>query len=159
MPASELDDISFLGRLSELLSLRIEEQTRDVFRAADIVVPVRSVSLLTALVKVGEASPADLARALGHSHQLVVQKLPTLLKLGLISQHPDPQDARRKLLRPTGKGQDQLARIEECSISIAAAYRTLAEETGDLHAVILETIKALEERPLKERILPLPTNR
>ena len=50
MPAStDLDDITFLGRLSEALSDRIEEQTRPLFDEAGIIVPVRSCSLLTAL--------------------------------------------------------------------------------------------------------------
>ena len=100
MPASTdsstaLDDISFLGRLSEALSQRIEEQTRPLFGEAGIIVPVRSCSLLTALRTAGEASAADLARALGQSHQLVVQKCPALLRLGLITQHADPSDAGR----------------------------------------------------------------
>ena len=60
MPAStdftDLDDISFLGRLSEALSQRIEEQTRPLFDDAGITVPVRSCSLLTALDAAGEAS-------------------------------------------------------------------------------------------------------
>ena len=46
MPAStdistDLDDITFLGRLSEALSDRIEEQTRPLFDEAGITVPVR----------------------------------------------------------------------------------------------------------------------
>ena len=47
MPAStDLDDITYLGRLSEALSMRIEEQTRPLFDEAGITVPVRSCSCL-----------------------------------------------------------------------------------------------------------------
>lgn len=152
MPASpELDDISFLGRLAEALSTRIEEQTRELFDDAGIVIPVKSCSLLTALRQAGEASAAELARKLGQSHQLVVQKCPALLRLGLITQHPDPVDARRKLFRLTDKGAAQMAMLDTYTAGISAVYERLFEETGDTHAVLLKTLKALEDRPLRER--------
>lgn len=157
MPASTdisagLDDITFLGRLSEALSTRIEEQTRPLFDDAGITVPVRSCSLLTALGEAGEASAAELARTLGQSHQLVVQKCPALLRLGLVTQHADPADARRKIFRLTEAGHDQLRRIDAYSVRIGEVYRSLFEEVGDAHGAILRTLKALEKRPLRERI-------
>ncbi|QCB53695.1 MarR family transcriptional regulator [Sphingopyxis sp. PAMC25046] len=156
MPAStdmapEIDDITFLGRLSEALSQRIEEQTRPLFDGAGIVVPVRSCSLLTALNAVGEASAADLARTLGQSHQLVVQKCPALLRLGLITQHADPADARRKVFRLTEAGHDQLRRLDAYSARIREVYRALFEEVGDVHGTILKALKALDARPLSAR--------
>jgi len=151
-PARELDDISFLGRLSEALSTRIEEQTRPLFDDAGIMVPVRSCSLLTALGSAGEASAAELARTLGQSHQLVMQKCPALLRLGLVTQHPDPADARRKIFRLTDAGRDQLARIDAYSVRISAVYRALFEEVGDVHGTILKALKALADKPLSERI-------
>lgn len=147
----DLNDISFLGRLSEMLSLRIEEQTRELFDAAGIVVPVRSCSLLTALGQAGEASAAQLARTLDHSHQLVMQKIPVLLRLGLITPHPDPTDARRKLFRLTDKGREQLARIDTYRLRISEIYRKLFDEVGDAHRIILDTLTALEKRPLSLR--------
>jgi DNA-binding MarR family transcriptional regulator len=157
MPAStdistDLDDISFLGRLSEALSQRIEEQTRPLFDDAGITVPVRSCSLLTALLKADEASAADLARALGQSHQLVIQKCPALLRLGFITQHADPADARRKIFRLTDAGRDQLARIDAYSVRISEVYRALFEEVGDVHGAILKALKALADKPLSERV-------
>lgn len=153
MPASpDLDDISFLGRLSEALSHRIEEQTRAVFDAAGIVVPVRSASLLTALGAAGEASAADLARTLGQSHQLVVQKLPALARLGLIAERSDPGDARRRLFRPTDEGRQQLAALKACRTRIAHAYRRLSDDAGDVHGTIVAALAALDARPLSERL-------
>ena len=158
MPATDastgLDDISFLGRLSEMLSQMIEDQTRDLFDAAGIVVPVKSCSLLTALRQAGEASPAQLARTLGQSHQLVIQKCPALVRLGLVTQHPDPADARRKLLRLTDKGRVQLAMVDAYSENITGVYQRLFEETGDVHAMILKTLQALKARPLRDRAAP-----
>ena len=161
MPAStdhpaDLDDITFLGRLSEALSQTIEDQTREMFDAAGIVIPVRSCSLLTALGQRGEASAAELARALDQSHQLVMQKCPALIRLGLMTQHPDPADARRKLFRLTERGQAQLAMLDTYSDQITAVYQRLFEETGNAHAMILATLKALKARPLRQRAEPQP---
>ena len=150
MPAStDLNDISFLGRLSEALSATIEEQTRVLFDDVGIVVPVRSCSLLTALGQAGEASAAELAQILGQSHQLVLQKCPALVRLGLVTQHPDPTDARRKLLRLTDEGRAQLAMVKTYSEDITGVYERLFEETGDVHAMILKTLRALKEQPLR----------
>ena len=152
MPAStDLDDISFLGRLSEALSQRIEEQTRPLFDDAGITVPVRSCSLLTALEAAGEATAAELARALGQSHQLVVQKCPALLRLGVITQHADPADARRKIFRLTAEGHRQQGLIEAYSARISEVYRELFDEVGDVHGVIRAALDALAQKPLRER--------
>lgn len=152
MPGStDLDDITFLGRLSEALSQRIEEQTRPLFDDAGITVPVRSCSLLTALSEAGEASAAELARALGQSHQLVIQKSPALLRLGVVTQHADPADARRKIFRLTDAGRDQLRRIDAYRVRISEVYRDLFEEVGDVHGAILKALNALADKPLSER--------
>lgn len=152
MPAStNLDDISFLGRLSDTLSVLIEEQTRILFDAAGIIVPVRSCSLLTALEQAGEASAAELAHMLGQSHQLVIQKCPALLRLGLLTQRPDPGDARRKLLRLTDAGHAQMALLNHYTRDIALVYEQLFEETGNVHAMIVKALQALKSRPLRER--------
>lgn len=158
-PSTNLDDISFLGRLSEALSQTIEDQTRELFDAAGIVIPVRSCSLLTALRQAGEASAAELARALGQSHQLVIQKCPALIRLGLMTQHPDPADARRKLFRLTEKGQAQMAMQDRYSDEISDVYRRLFAETGDVHAMILRTLRALKERPLRDRAAKILVSR
>ena len=154
--AADLDDISFLGRLAEALSTRIEEQTRDLFADAGIVIPVRSCSLLTALRHAGEASAAELARTLGQSHQLVVQKCPALLRLGLMTQHADPADARRKLFRLTNEGAAQMALLDRYTAGISTVYERLFEETGNTHAVLLKTLQALEDRTLRERAAAIP---
>ena len=120
-----------------------------VFRSTDL-----KYSSLARLTTTGEASAAELARALGQSHQLVIQKCPALIRLGLITQHPDPADARRKLFRLTEKGQVQMAMQDRYSEEISDVYRRLFEETGDVHAMILKTLRALKARPLRERTAP-----
>ena len=99
-----IDDVAFLGRTVERLSVLIAEQSKAVFDDRGIVIPVRSCSLMTVLAKLGAASASDLARELGHSHQLVMQKIPKLISLGLIRDRIDDEDARRRLFQLTDKG-------------------------------------------------------
>ena len=147
-----IDDAVFLGRAVERLSVLIAEQSKTVFDTMGIVIPVRSCSLMTVLATLGTASAADLARELGHSHQLVMQKIPKLLRLGLVRYRNDDNDARRRLLVPTEEGLSQLAKFEQCTVLIRAAYAGLFAEVGDVRQFVDRAADALNERPLDKRI-------
>ena len=150
--APDIAGVAFLGRLSERLSALIETQTLAVFERMGVVIPVRSCSLMATLAKLEPASAADLARELGQAHQLVLQKLPKLVRLGLVTRQQDKADARRTLFRLTGKGRDQLQRFGLCKDQIASAYEELFTETGNVHALIVRAIDALEKKPLAGRV-------
>ncbi|MED5595312.1 MarR family winged helix-turn-helix transcriptional regulator [Janthinobacterium sp. P210006] len=147
-----IDDAVFLGRAVERLSILIAEQSRIVFDTMGIVIPVRSCSLMTVLATLGAASASDLARELGHSHQLVMQKIPKLLRLGLIQYRNDDHDARRRIFMPTEEGLSQLAKFEQCTVLIREAYAGLFAEVGDVRQFVDRATDALNEKPLDKRI-------
>lgn len=147
-----VDDAVFLGRAVERLSVLIAEQSQVVFDTMGVVIPVRSCSLMTVLATLGTASAADLARELGHSHQLVMQKIPKLVRLGLIQHRNDDDDARRRIFTPTDEGLSQLAKFEQCTVLIRAAYAGLFAEVGDIRQFVDRAADALNERPLKKRM-------
>lgn len=147
-----IDDVVFLGRAVERLSVLIAEQSRVVFETMGIVIPVRSCSLMTVLAALGTASASDLARELGHSHQLIMQKIPKLLRLGLIEYRDDDHDARRRLFAPTAEGLSQLAKFEQCTVMISSAYAGLFAEVGDVRRFVDRATDALNARPLEQRI-------
>lgn len=147
-----IDDVVFLGRAVERLSFLIEEQSQIVFDTMGIVIPVRSCSLMTVLAALGTASASDLARELGHSHQLVMQKIPKLVRLHLIQRRNDKDDARRRLFMPTDEGFAQLAKFEQCMSVIREAYAELFAEVGDVRQLVDRAADALNERPLDKRI-------
>jgi len=153
--AATIDDAVFLGRTVERLSILIAEQSKEVFDDNGIVIPVRSCSLMIVISKLGTASAADIARELGRSHQLVMQKIPKLVKLGLIIQYPDEQDARRKLFKVTDLGAKQLMRFEQCRDRLRAAYEGLFAEVGDLKKMVEQTAEALNRKPLDRRVLDM----
>ncbi|CAN5196349.1 hypothetical protein BH09PSE3_BH09PSE3_01220 [soil metagenome] len=132
----------------------IADQSKAIFDNEGIVIPVRSCSLMTVLSNLGMASAADLARELGHSHQLVMQKIPKLIRLGLIRDGNDENDARRRIFRLTEEGVHQLVKFERCTVIIRAAYEGLFAEVGDVMGLIVRTTDALNERPMEERTNP-----
>ncbi|RJG56313.1 MarR family transcriptional regulator [Sphingobium terrigena] len=147
-----IDDGVFLGRAVERLSVLIADQTKMVFDGMGVVIPVRSCSLMIVLAKLGTASASDLARELGHSHQLVMQKIPKLVSLGLIEHQADQHDARRRIFHLTEEGMMQLAKFEQCTALIRTAYDGLFAEVGDIRQFVDRTADALNEKPLDKRI-------
>ncbi|MEM9495685.1 MAG: MarR family transcriptional regulator [Pseudomonadota bacterium] len=148
----DLDGISFFGRSLETLQELMLEQAVIVFDRAGVVVPPRSCSLLLAIGANDNMSASDLSRRLGYSHQLVLQKIPKLLKLGLIRVRQDEVDRRRRVYSLTEFGVEQAARLEVVLPAFGDAYRELFLEVGDLPAVLARTSQALQRRPLDERI-------
>lgn len=147
-----LDDPVFLGRTVERLSTLIETQSEVIFKERGVLIPVKSCSLMTQLARLEHATAADLARALNVSHQLVLQKLPKLLKLRLITATQDLEDARKKSFSLTATGKKQIEIFIECRDLIKQAYAGLFDEVGDLFSLTNTFVGALEKKPLSERI-------
>ena len=127
---------ALLGKRAEDLSNLIEQQTQPIFDSLGIIVPIKSCSTLLCLQKIEQASLADIARSLEQSHQLVKQKLPKLIKLGLIKQRPDKDDRRRTLYSLTTKGKLQTNKIQTYLIGI------------DVFEAIDLAIKSMQEKTL-----------
>lgn len=143
---------TFLGRLSEQLSELIEQQSAEVFQRAGIVIPVKSSSLMAAIATLGPVSIADLVRALDRSHQLIQQKMPKLLMLGLVSRRPNPDDQRVMLIELTDKGREQLALLDAIDDQFDRAYAEMEADAGPVFDTIGRAIKSLKVRPLSERM-------
>ena len=150
-----LNDPVFLGRAFEQLSTLIESQSEVIFREHGVHIPVKSCSLMTQLARLEHATAADLARALNVSHQLVLQKLPKLQKLGLITATKDLEDARKTSYSLTATGKKQVEIFLDCRDFIKQAYADLFDEMGDIFSLANAFIGALEEKPLIERIRSL----
>lgn len=145
-------DKHFTARLTEELSELIAAQSEDLFRAFGIDIPVKSCSLMLAIRACEPASARTLSDALVRSHQLVSQKLPKLLRLGLIAIEDDPADGRQKLYRLTAEGRAQLARFQDLRRSLENAYDGLERDAGPLSQVLRAAIGALRAQPLADRV-------
>ena len=142
----------FLGRLSEQLSDLIEQQSAEVFKRAGLVMPVKSASLLRAIATLGPVSVSDLVRALDRSHQLIQQKMPKLVTLGLVTRRPDPADQRIILIEITDTGREQLALLDGLAPAFERAYAEMEQDAGPVFDGIRRAIDALKARALVDRM-------
>lgn len=142
----------FLGRISEQLSDLIEQQSAEVFKRAGLVIPVKSSSLLNAIATLGPVSVSDLVRALDRSHQLIQQKVPKLVTLGLVTRRPDPDDQRIIRIEITDRGREQLALLDGLAPAFERAYAEIEEDAGPVFDGIRRAINALKARALIDRI-------
>lgn len=150
------DDVSFLGKNSQDLGNLIGIQMKSVFEAEKIVIPVKSCSIVFMLGHFKEASVVELALSLEQSHQLVKQKVPKLIDLGLIGQKDDPNDGRRKVFFLTGKGRSQLKKFQAFREIASQLVGDLSKEIeSSLFQVISEAISALNKKELLQRYLEL----
>ncbi|MFZ1742116.1 MAG: MarR family transcriptional regulator [Pontixanthobacter sp.] len=146
-----LDERVFLGRLLADWAELIDRQSQQIFDHVGITIPVHSCSLMLGIERIGPASASDIAHHLDRSHQLVLQKLPKLLKTGLLTRTDCPDDRRRKLISLTGAGREQLALLRRWLPHIMESYDDLSDEIGDMHGFIENAIAAMVARPLSER--------
>lgn len=142
----------FLGRISEQLSDLIEQQSAEVFKRAGLVIPVKSSSLLSAIAALGPVSVSDLVRALDRSHQLIQQKMPKLVALGLVTRRPDPDDQRIIRIEITDRGREQLALLDGLAPAFERAYAEIERDAGPVFDGIRRAINALKARALIDRI-------
>jgi DNA-binding MarR family transcriptional regulator len=108
---------------------------------------------LVAIATLGPVSVADLVRALDRSHQLIQQKVPKLVKLGLVTRQPDPDDQRVTLIEITDNGREQLALLESLDGEFIRAYAEMEEEAGPVFDSINRAILSLKSRPLIDRMV------
>ena len=148
----DIDSVTCFGRAIEKFQDVALQQTENVFEQAGVLVPVRSCSLVLAIKTLDNPAATDLAQRLGYSHQLVLQKIPKLQKLGLIVATRDPDDARRRMFALTDLGQTQAELLETVLPAFTVAYEQLFAEIGDINALMARALSAIEARPLQERI-------
>ncbi len=145
---------TFIGKQADDLGQLISVQIKPIYQALGIIVPVKSCSIIHQLQVAEQASVTELAKELKQSHQLVKQKLPRLIKLGLIESRHDTGDKRRIYYRLTSLGEDQAERLNQHSM--AQVYASLsAEINADLYQVLTAAINGLKQKDLLSRFQQL----
>jgi len=147
---------SFIGKQADDLSNLVREQIKPIYTSIGIVVPVKSCSIIHYLNRFDGLSVTDLAKHLNQSHQLVKQKLPKLLALGLMEQRGDSNDKRRSTYHLTIPGKQQAKLLEKNSL--ISVYQHLSDEIGaNLHEVLNKAINGLKQKDLLTRFNELQT--
>ena len=147
---------AFVANALEQLAGVIVEQGDALLRDAGLDFPARAASTVLLLGERPRISAADLAKALGQTHQLVTQRVDLLIELGIVSRAGDPGDARRRILVLTAKGKRQLKVLQTRLTLAEAAFAALSAEIGcDLSGAARSAIAALQRSSVLDRIRAL----
>ncbi len=147
---------AFIGKQADDLSNLIREQVKPIYESLGIVVPVKSCSVIHYLHKFDALSITDLAKHLKQSHQLIKQKIPKLIQLGLVTAKSDENDKRRTTYHLTTAGREQARLLNENSLN--TVYEHLSDEIGaNLHLVLNDAINALKQKALLTRFNEINT--
>ncbi len=145
-------DAAFTGKMALDFAFLIGAQADTVYLDMGMRFPVIASSTLLLLATVGPSSLADAAKALGHPHQLVAQRVRALLAGGLVGAEPDPHDRRRTVYRLSPHGLTQAALLQDYCAKAAQVFDALSAEVGvDLLASLRLATDALRRQPLAER--------
>ncbi|MEO1241838.1 MAG: MarR family transcriptional regulator [Pseudomonadota bacterium] len=150
--AHSLSD-AFLGyRIGRLLDL-ISEQGDEYHHDAGLSFPARANSTIMVIDEHENVCVADITDELTLPHQLVAQRVELLVELGLVVKKPDPDDGRRKILKLTKKGKQEVVLLRRCLADAVHAFNILFDEIGvDLNKVSRLATDAFMNKPLSERI-------
>jgi DNA-binding MarR family transcriptional regulator len=108
--------------------------------------------LIRALVSGGAMPIRDLARAVGVTHSAASQTVTQMAQAGLVRLEPGT-DARQRIVHLTDRAHALLPAITaEWSATVAAVADLDAELSMPLGDLVTEVLRALDRRPLRDRI-------
>ncbi len=138
---------SRLRRLSEALYAGVD----DLYRARGVELPSRAIPILLLLRDHGRLGISELAAKLGQSHPAVSQMSRTLLRHAVVSEWPDADDNRRRLLGLSPGGAALLRRLRPVWEAIDAAMDDMPGARRFSHA-LTELDRGLEARGFAQRV-------
>ncbi len=112
----------------------------------------RWYGLLNQLVLNGPMSIGDIARSLRITHVSVSQASRSLEAAGIIISAPSTEDARRRELRLTPKGDDLVARLAPLWLAFNSVAEALNAEAGDVVRLLDQLDDALARRSFFDRV-------
>jgi MarR family transcriptional regulator, organic hydroperoxide resistance regulator len=138
-----------LRHLVELLDGAVEA----AFASEGVIARPRYTPVFRALATREPSTIGDIATAAGITQPAATQTIALMIKDGLVSARPAPNDARQRLVRLTKKGRALFPRLQACW-----AMTTLAAESLDrdakfpLSEALADAIAALQTEPFEQRL-------
>jgi MarR family transcriptional regulator, organic hydroperoxide resistance regulator len=89
----------------------------------------------------------------GITQPAATQTVALMIRQGLVSARPAPDDARQRLVRLSRKGRELVPRLQACWAVTSLAAESLDRDTPlPLSEVLAGAIAALEAQPFEQRI-------
>lgn len=141
-----------LGARLRRLSERLDRDATRLYAAQNIRFEQRWYGVLNQLVLNGPMSIGDVAQALHITHVSVSQASRSLEAAGLITSVASTEDARRRALSLTQKGNDLVAQLSPLWLTLNSVAEELNAEAGDVVRLLDRLDDALARRSLFDRV-------
>jgi len=141
-----------IGAVLRRISERIDRDANQVYARLGVTFEQRWMGVLDLLARQGPLSVKDLARNLRISHPSVSQTRSSLLAAGLVAEHPDPADGRRRALYLTAEGQTLVETLLPVWAALDQVGRALNAEAGDAASVLTGLEAAMDRRSILDRV-------
>jgi DNA-binding MarR family transcriptional regulator len=126
-------------------------------RQTGVTAAATSTAILAFVARREEAPLADIAQALGYTHQAVAKAVDILEQDGLMESRASDKDLRKRLVSLTRKGKREAELVGEVAERAAQAFEEVFSEIGvDLFNALRAFETALDRRPLEGRLLEAP---
>lgn len=144
---------AYLGHYCRRLSNVIVEQSSEILNEMGIVTPSASISAITYLHMNSPISVANLAEALGVSHQMATQRVNQLEKLGLIQRIHLEGDKRVKQVILTPLAKSEVKRLKPFTKKVDSIFLELEKELNcQLMSGLRKAELSLLDKPLSQRV-------
>jgi DNA-binding MarR family transcriptional regulator len=143
---------AFGMRMQQLLN-KLLDQMEGALTVSGLQIKPAETGVLNVLFHSGPSSLADVASAMGYSHQLTTKRVNLLVKRDMARLEDDPDDKRRRRVVLTKAGLAEAERLQAFIPNLDAAFRAMFEEVGiDAYEGVIGSTAALDTRSLEDRV-------
>ena len=143
----------YLNLVVRRLGQRLATAGDEYMRQHGVTVSATSTAILNYVGRYDQTSIADIAGALGYTHQSVAKTIAVLEEAELTRSSVSNDDLRVRCVSLTRKGRQEVARIEIVADRAQAVFEEIFDEIGnDLFTSLRRFETALDQRPLLCRL-------
>jgi DNA-binding MarR family transcriptional regulator len=137
-------------QLRHLIEL-LDGAVQDAYIQASVETRPRYTPVFRALAESEPCTLGQIAIVAGITQPAATQTISLMIKDGLVSAKPAPDDARQRLIRLTKKGRALYPKMQACWAATNLAAESLEQDAG-LSSALARAIAALELKPFAQRI-------
>ena len=155
-PADFADDLGpgYLNLVVRRVSQQIASAGDAYMRQTGVATAATSTVILAYVARHDNTAIADIAQALGYSHQAVAKAVESMEKSGLMQTAASKEDLRKKLVVLTRDGRRDAELVERVAQRAAIVFTEVFDEIGvDLFRALRAFEDAIDRRPLVGRLL------
>lgn len=144
----------YLNLVVRRVSQRIAAAGDFYMRETGVSAAATSTAILAFVARREEAPLADIAQALGYTHQAVAKAMDLLEREGLVESRASNKDLRKRLVSLTRKGKHEAKLVDAVAERAAEVFDEVFAEIGvDIFSALRAFETALDRRPLEGRLL------